>query len=113
MHNILVIQTQDMENKAWPTWNGNGDCPQAWRYKGGTTFVYYADNNQTAHDFNNITSIIKSLNLTYDISFREYVLEAKWYDQESFSQFILETDDFWVQRFRVIDSSGNISKWGE
>lgn len=113
MHNILVIQTQDMENKAWPTWNGNGDCPQAWRYKGGTTFVYYADNNQTAYDFNNVVSITNALNLCCNEAFREYVIETKYHSQESFAKFIQDTDDFWVQHFRVIDSKGNVRKWGE
>ncbi len=113
MHNILVIQTQDMENKAWPTWDGNGDCPQAWRYKGGSTYIHYADNNQTAYDFNNITSIIDSLNLTNNEAFREYVIETKYHSEDSFWEFIEETDDYWVQNFRVIHSNGNIEKWGK
>ena len=110
---MLVIQTQDMENKAWPSWDGNGECPEAWRYKGGSTYVYFADNNETAYDFNNVASIIKGLDLCHNESFREYVIETKYYNQESFDKFILETDDFWVQYFRVIDSSFNIKKWGE
>lgn len=113
MHNILVIKTQDMENKAWPEWDGKGECPEAWRYKGGSTYIHYADNNQTAYDFNNITSIINNLNLSNNEAFSEYVIETKYYNQESFAKFILETDNFWVQNFRVIDSNGNIEKWGE
>ena len=113
MYKILVIQTQAMVNKAWPTWNGEGECPEAWSYKFGDTFVYYAHDDDTAHDFNNITSIIKNLNLSYNNAWREYVIEAKWYDEDGFSLFLQDTDDFWVQGFRVIDSKGNVRKWGE
>lgn len=113
MHNILVIQTQHMENYAWPNWDGNGECPEAWKFKGGITYVYYADNNETAYDFNNITSIIKSLDLNHNEAYCEYVTEAKWYDEEGLSLFLLDTDDFWVERFRVIDSNFNVKMWGE
>jgi hypothetical protein len=113
MYKILVIQTQAMENKAWPTWNGEGECPEAWRYKFGDTYVHYAHDDETAHDFNNVASIIKGLDLSHNEAWREYVIEAKWYDEEGFSLFLLDTDDFWVERFKVIDSSFNIKKWGQ
>ena len=32
---ILVIQTQDSENYAAHDWDGQGVCPQYWKFKGG------------------------------------------------------------------------------
>ncbi|MGY8868149.1 MAG: hypothetical protein ACKVJK_21285, partial [Methylophagaceae bacterium] len=35
----LVINTQYKENYSWPDWDGNGECPQYWKFKGGSTYV--------------------------------------------------------------------------
>ena len=35
----LVIQTQYRENYAYPEWDGKGEVPQGWKFKGGTTYV--------------------------------------------------------------------------
>jgi hypothetical protein len=35
----LVIQTQYKENYAAWDWDGQGECPQGWKFKGGTTYV--------------------------------------------------------------------------
>ena len=35
----LVIQTQIRENYGAHDWNGEGECPQYWKFKGGNTFV--------------------------------------------------------------------------
>jgi len=35
----LVIQTQYMENYAAWDWDGQGECPQGWKFKGGSTYV--------------------------------------------------------------------------
>lgn len=35
----LVIQTQFMENYGAHSWNGEGKCPQYWKFKGGETYV--------------------------------------------------------------------------
>jgi len=35
----IIIFTQDMENYGAHTWNGEGECPQRWKYKGGSTYV--------------------------------------------------------------------------
>lgn len=34
----LVIQTQYMENYGAHDWNGEGTCPQYWKFKGGEAF---------------------------------------------------------------------------
>ena len=35
----LVIQTQYRENYAYREWDGKGEVPQGWKFKGGTTYV--------------------------------------------------------------------------
>ena len=35
----LVIQTQYKENYGAHDWNGEGECPQYWKFKGGETYV--------------------------------------------------------------------------
>ena len=35
----LVIQTQYLENYAAWDWDGQGQCPQGWKPKGGSTYV--------------------------------------------------------------------------
>ena len=34
----LVINTQHRENYGAHDWDGKGECPQHWKYKGGTTY---------------------------------------------------------------------------
>jgi len=36
----LIITTQYKENYGFHDWDGEGKCPQYWKYKGGTTYVY-------------------------------------------------------------------------
>ena len=35
----LIINTQYCENYGAHTWNGEGECPQNWKFKGGDTYV--------------------------------------------------------------------------
>ena len=35
----LVIYTQFMENYGAHDWDGKGECPQGWKYKGGSAYV--------------------------------------------------------------------------
>jgi len=36
----LVIQTQYKENYGAHDWDGKGECPQYWKFKGGETYVF-------------------------------------------------------------------------
>lgn len=35
----IVVVTQYCENYAFPDWDGEGECPDGWKYKGGSTYV--------------------------------------------------------------------------
>lgn len=37
----LVLRTQFMENYGAHDWDGEGECPQYWKPKGGSTYVFY------------------------------------------------------------------------
>ena len=41
----LVIQTQYKENYGAHDWDGKGECPQYWKFKGGDTYVVRNVNN--------------------------------------------------------------------
>ena len=35
-----IIQTQHMDNYGAHDWDGQGECPQGWKYKGGSTYIF-------------------------------------------------------------------------
>lgn len=68
----LVIQTQYRENYAYPDWDGKGECPQAWKFKGGSTYVV-----NSFKDFNKVTEVMDQLNELIAFGnegFEEYIL---------------------------------------
>ena len=68
----LVIQTQYKENYAYPDWDGKGECPDGWKFKGGSTYVV-----NSFKDFDNVTKVMDNLNelITVDNDgFKEYIL---------------------------------------
>ena len=68
----LVIQTQYRENYAYPDWDGKGECPQAWKFKGGSTYVI-----NSFKDYNNVTEVMKQLDALISFGnegFEEYIL---------------------------------------
>ena len=68
----LVIQTQYKENYAYPDWDGKGECPDGWKFKGGETYVI-----NSFKDFDNVTKVMDKLNelITVDNDgFKEYIL---------------------------------------
>ena len=68
----LVIQTQYKENYAYPDWDGKGECPQAWKFKGGDTYVI-----NSFKDFDKFTQVMQQLDsiITVDNDgFKEYIL---------------------------------------
>lgn len=39
----VIINTQFRENYGAHDWDGNGECPQHWKYKGGNTYIVTTD----------------------------------------------------------------------
>lgn len=81
---MLVISTQILENYGAHDWDGNGECPQRWKAKGGH------DYKVLNVDVNNIESVIDSVmsrvteNNDY---YREYVLDWSVEQDDWLSEF--------------------------
>lgn len=75
----LVIHTQYRENYGAHDWDGQGECPQYWKFKGGETYVMeIQDPNVRPTNIDEIESLI-----TYkDEGSEEYVLDWSFVDPE-------------------------------
>jgi len=108
----LVIQTQIRENYGAHDWDGEGECPQYWKYKGGNTYVvrYLSDanvNRIVENGIPNLTKLITENNNYY----QEYILdweivsddEVRWEKWET--PIILEfcKEQGWVVTRRIIN----------
>lgn len=61
----LVIHTQSWENYGAHDWDGQGECPQCWKAKGGDTYVYefeFEDHTSVRYMMESITPLIESAN---------------------------------------------------
>ena len=72
----LVIQTQYKENYGYHDWDGKGECPQYWKFKGGDTYVVYnlssASINKIAQE--GIPTLSKLIEYSNEAS-KEYILD--------------------------------------
>ena len=75
----LVIHTQYRENYGAHDWDGQGECPQYWKFKGGETYVMeIQDPNVRPTNIDEISELI-----TYkDEGSEEYVLDWSFVDPE-------------------------------
>ena len=99
----LVIQTQHRENYGAHDWDGVGECPQYWKFKGGNTYVV---RNLTSQHINKIVEhgipTLSSLIEFRSEAFEEYILG--WEIVEDTAK---ECDD-WDS---VIEFEWNIDRW--
>ena len=73
---ILVIQTQYKENYAFPAWDGKGDCPEYWKFKGGNTYIVTDFHASPSDEY--MTKVIKDLTPVIEYSneaSKEYILD--------------------------------------
>jgi len=71
----LVIHTQFRENYGAHAWDGKGECPQNWKYKGGSTYVFDHLDNPFVRPKDYIDEITKLIEFRDDGA-EEYVLSA-------------------------------------
>ena len=72
----LVIQTQHRENYGAHNWDGEGECPQHWKFKGGST--YFVTDLTTAQINKIAQKGIPTLSLLIESKseyFEEYILD--------------------------------------
>lgn len=75
----LHIQTQVQENYGAHDWDGTGECPQYWKFKGGNDYFLMLDGFNPDHEFAD-----KKLRMIVDgvreqcecntVGFREYII---------------------------------------
>ena len=115
----LVITTQHRENYGAHDWDGKGECPQYWKFKGGNTYV--VRDLSTAHinkiaeqGIPTLTKLIESS----DHYFQEYILGweiveddapegEKW---ESPIEFQWKGDRWTCLRFTTNDEFGSMRR---
>lgn len=98
----LVFVTQYCENYGAHDWDGEGECPQRWKYKGGSTYVVPCTPEQLADAewYNAVENGIAKRN-DYE---QEYIVDAKVVDAIDY----VESDyvDFWEAPINVHVSIG-------
>ena len=72
----LVIQTQHKENYGAHDWDGQGECPQYWKFKGGNTYVVEGltgkmINKIAQHGIPTLSALIEYSNESWE----EYILD--------------------------------------
>jgi len=72
----LVIQTQHKENYGAHDWDGKGECPQYWKFKGGNTYFVTGltgkqINKIAQHGIPTLSKLIESKNEMFE----EYILD--------------------------------------
>jgi hypothetical protein len=85
---MLVIRTQFMENYGAHDWDGQGECPQYWKMKGGSE--YKITNVPLNVDYQEVVSMANVE--TDNIGCREYILD-----------WSLEADDYlsWFEKSQL------------
>ncbi len=69
---ILVVQTQLAENYGAHCWDGEGNCPQRWKFKGGDTYVV-----SDAKDTDKFRDLVSSSIVSANDYYSESILDIK------------------------------------
>ena len=94
---IVVIDTQFMENYGAHDWDGQGECPQYWKMKGGTS--YKVRNVPADADIKSVVDLVAPEFVHDSIGAREYIIG-----------YSMESDDFlsWFEKSQL-DYDGKIT----
>ena len=76
----VVLYTQIRENYGAHDWDGQGECPQYWKMKGGNTYVVHGVSVENAQDSAWWDSLHASIE-SFDESFEEYILGSDLVDE--------------------------------
>ena len=80
----LVIQTQVKENYGAHDWDGTGECPQYWKFKGGSTYVVENIDPPTARniEMDGVPTLAPLLE-SKDECFEEYILSHELMEDDA------------------------------
>ena len=80
---MFVIRTQFMENYGAHDWDGKGECPQHWKFKGGSEYkITGVDPTADPQDYINIAGVEHSSE-----GAREYILGYSFEQDDYLSAF--------------------------
>ena len=112
----VVIHTQQKENYGAHDWNGEGECPQYWKFKGGNTFIMEAGDFVAANDlFDKFERDVEFADDYYE----EYVVQHKLVRDEDFVEsdfvehweaaiFVVEVDGTFLCERKVLNYQGEV-----
>jgi len=93
----IVIGSQYRENYGAHDWDGKGECPQYWKFKGGSTYVIEFDvNSESAKD---IVEAVKPLIEYSNTASEEYILDYSVVDLDETPWEEWETPYFITKNF--------------
>lgn len=93
----LLIVTQVQENYGAHDWDGKGECPQYWKFKGGNEYVV-----KNFKDFGRMTEVVMAL--------RGQVESDNEYFKEHIIDFEVVADDYLTEFERnQLEFDGSIS----
>jgi hypothetical protein len=80
---MFVIRTQFMENYGAHDWDGQGECPQRWKYKGGSEYkITGVDATADPEDFVSLANVEFSSE-----GAREYIVNYSFESDDYLSDF--------------------------
>ena len=82
----LHIYTQDQENYGAHDWDGTGECPQYWKFKGGEDFFVPLGNNVNSEK---ATAIV--------LAIRDDIEENSYYFRRQIVGWQIVADDFMTE----------------
>ena len=99
---IIVVHTQYKENYGAHDWDGKGECPQYWKFKGGSTYFMTDVSVEQAQSPAFWDSIHEAIEMR-DHYQEEYIVSSELVDQADFveSKFIEEWDS--AKYLRLVD----------
>ena len=101
----LVIHTQFKENYGAHDWDGQGECPQYWKFKGGSTYIV----SDVEREQDAVAFVMAAFSVN-DIGWKEFPChwetEADWLagmadDEQDYQDFQQET------AYKVSPTTGN------
>ena len=98
-----VIYTQIRENYGAHDWDGQGECPQYWKFKGGNTFVVHnvsIEDNMSVEWWNALEAAIGFSSK----SFEEYIISADVVDEIDFDESTIVEE--WDSPINLVFSQG-------
>jgi len=78
-----VIQTQQKENYGAHDWDGKGECPEYWKFKGGNVFILDLQLEDAIEGIDLFHKFERAVNFA-DEYYEEYVLSHKFIKDEAF-----------------------------